>query len=316
MKHLKRREFMKTINLVGSATFFVSSMIFSMNEPEKIDLQHVTKGQNDSSTRLSYEDLDDTFFSNYSSTISTTPYPSSGSGSSSTSTRKVDASDLSPNIEVKNQNYGGLVKGHLKSEKWTGANLIGRYMDIEVTDVVKVTGVYSHFPEYFDYNILKSGSVKSVVEQSNTYCDTISESMSFSTQMNYRVEAALEAKASINVISSDLAISTKSGSVYNYDCKYTRTTTQTYRWTDTFSISQATADYCPEGYTLSIGKQGTYYVVTGNYQETSIWWWGDYPTQGTSRESFTAVIAKPQNFNSCFVYKKKTDSNTDYYNKK
>ena len=97
---------MKTINLVGSVTFFVSSMIFSMNEPEKIDLQHVTKGQNDSATRLSYEDLDDTFFSNYSSTISTTPSPSSGSGSSSTSTRKVDASDLSPNIEVKNQNYG------------------------------------------------------------------------------------------------------------------------------------------------------------------------------------------------------------------
>ena len=53
---------MKTINLVGSVTFFVSSMIFSMNEPEKIDLQHVTKGQNDSATRLSYEDLDDTFF--------------------------------------------------------------------------------------------------------------------------------------------------------------------------------------------------------------------------------------------------------------
>ena len=56
MKHLKRRKFTKTINLVGSVTFFVSSMIFSMNEPEQIDLQHVTKGQNDSATRLSYED--------------------------------------------------------------------------------------------------------------------------------------------------------------------------------------------------------------------------------------------------------------------
>lgn len=189
-------------------------------------------------------------------------------------------------------------------------------MDINITSIKKVTGVYSHLTSYFDYNVLKSGAASSAIEESNEYTDTKTESFSFSVSVNGYVEAKLEAKASVDVMSVSAGVGVKIGATYSYGCTYTRSTTEIYKWTNYFSITSDTADYCPDGYSLSIGKHGTYYVVEGNYQETSIWWWGDYPTQGTSRQSFVSVIANPSNFNYCFVYKAKSDSNTDYYNTK
>lgn len=258
----------------------------------------------------------DGYISLAGSNITITPFPGGGGSSGSSSDRKVSASDLSKNKVEDVDNYNGLKTGNFRSDTWRGSNLIGRYMDINVTSIKKVTGVYSHFGSYFDYNILKSGSASSTIEESNEYTDTKTESFSFSISVNGYVEAKLEAKASIDVISASVGVGAKIGATYTYGCTYTRSTTETYKWTNSFSISSATADYCLEGYSLSIGKQGTYYVIEGDYQETSIWWWGDYPTQGISRQYFTSVIGNPANFNYCFVYKAKSDSNTDYYNTK
>ncbi len=262
-------------------------------------------------------DDNDSYISLTNSGLNNKPHPIGGGGSSSSSSdRKVKASDLSKNVVENCEGYNELKVGNFNSDTWRGSNMIGRYMNINIKSIKKVTGVYSHFGSYFDYNILKSGSVNSTIEESNEFTDTLTNSFSFSMSINGYVESKLEAEAKIDVISASVGIGTKTGATFSYGCTYTRSSTMTYKWTNIFTISSATADYCPDGYALSLGKQGTYYVVEGDYQEMSMWWWGNYPTQGTSRQDFTSVIANPSNFNCCYVYKAKTDSDTDYFNKK
>lgn len=308
---------MKLFNIIGAFTFLLTIEPSSNANLVGTNRQGNRFEANETSVETEYDTYsNDGYISLESSSVSITPFPGGGGSSGSSSDRKVSAGDLSKNKVEDCNSYNGLTIGNFRSDSWRGSNLIGRYMDINIASIKKVTGVYSHFGSYFDYNILKSGAAYSTIEDSNEYTDTKTESFSFSMSVSNYVEAKLEAKADIDVISASVSFGTKIGATYSYGCTYTRSTTETYKWTNYFSISSSTADYCPEGYSLSIGKQGTYYVVEGDYQETSVWWWGDYPTQGTSRQYFKSVIANPTNFNYCYVYKAKSDSDSDYYNTK
>ncbi len=227
--------------------------------------------------------------------------------------RKVSSNDLIKNKTEEVTSYGSLKLGHMESERWRGSNMIGRYMDINITKIIKVTGIYSHFGSYFDHDILASGTATSVFSQASSFTDTIHSSFSFNFAVDYYVESKMEAVASIDVVQASVGVGEKIGASYTYNCRYSRNTMTSSYWSSHFTISRETADYCPDGYALSVGKEGTYYFIEGNYQETSIWWWGDYPTQGTSPVYFTTVLANPDNFNYCFAYKNKLNTDDDYF---
>lgn len=217
-----------------------------------------------------------------------------GGGTPDSSDRKVKASDLRENMKESLASFRGLsVRNALHSESWRGDGLIGHYMKIDITSIYRINGVYSHFPAYFDYNILKSGSVQASVVEAGEFKDTYSESLSFSFAIDGRVEKSLNAGVNLDDVSLSGSMQLKGGAAFTYDCSMTRFSTFSYRWSKYFSISSATADYCPDGYALSIGKQGTYYVIKGNYQDYTNWWWGDYPTSGSESKEFTAVFANP-----------------------
>lgn len=226
---------------------------------------------------------------------------------------KVAAENLEKNTTEDIESYGELKKGHCESEKWRGSNLIGRYMDMNITKIIKVTGIYSHFSSYFDHDVLESGTAKSAFDKAGSFTDTTHKSFSFNYGVDYYVESKMEATAKIDVVKASVGVGEKMGASYTYDCRFTRNTMTTANWSEHFSISKITADYCPEGYSLSLGKQGVYYFIEGDYQEMSIWWWGNYPTQGTSKQYFTTVLATPDNFNYCFAYKNKLNTDDDYY---
>lgn len=243
----------------------------------------------------------------------TDPYPGGGGGGGGTTDeRLVHSYDLKETTITTVDKYNDITTGNFHSDGWRGSNLIGRYMDININKIGRVNGVYSHFPGYFEYSLLKSGSVKADIDSKSTFTDTTKESFSFNTSVDYYVESKLEAKADLEIVSASVGVGTKTGATFSYGCEYTRVVTQTDSWSIHFTINQDTAKYCPDGYTLSIGRQGIFYEIEGDYQEMSVWWWGARATQGQSRKKFTAVIANPSDFNYCFVYKKK-GYDWDYY---
>ncbi len=230
------------------------------------------------------------------------------------SDRKVQADDLTKNImNPASSISNGIKLGNYKSDTWRGTNLIGRYMDINITSITEVTGIYSHYSSYFDHDILESGSASVNFDSEATYIDSFSSSFSFNFNVDYKVEKALEVAAGIEIADESAAVNKKYGASFNYNCNFTRNTMKTYYWSSHFSLSSKTAPYCPDGYSITIGKQGTYYYIEGNYQETSIWWWGDKPTQGTSKQYFNAIFATPDVYSYCFAYRNKLDKDSDYF---
>lgn len=245
-------------------------------------------------------------------------YPGAGGGGGTpdSSDRKVKASDLRENIVTNIENFRNLSIGNQHSDSWRCSDLIGHYLNINISNISKVNGVYSHFPAYFDYNLLKSGAVQSSIDETDEYKDTYTEALSFSSSVDSRFEGAIAAKVSDDSDSLGAGMQIKSGATYAYGCALTRSSMKSYKWSASFSITAATAAYCPDGYALSIGKQGTYYVIEGDYQEYSIWWWGDYPTSGSEKQSFKAVFSNPSDLVYSFVYKLKSDTERDFVSNK
>lgn len=232
---------------------------------------------------------------------------------SSTDNRLVKESDLRKNEITELDSYKDLSTGHYKSDEWRGSNMIGRYMDIYITGIYQINGIYSHYSSYFDHDILESGSASTYIDTTESFTDTKALSLSFDFSVNYYVEAKLESCANIDVVSASASVKEKVGASYVYDCTHTRNSTIETKWSSHFSISSKTAAYCPDGYAISIGKEGTYYFIEGYYQEMSMWWWGNYETQGTTHQYFTSVLANPSNSNYCFAYKNKLNTNDDYF---
>lgn len=231
----------------------------------------------------------------------------------SSNDRCVSENDLRENKITEFSSCKDLSTGHIKSDEWRGSNAIGRYMDIYISRIFKVNGIYSHYSSYFDHDILESGSASTYIDTSETFTDTKSQSLAFDFSVNYYVEAKLESYTEIDVVSQNTSIKEKAGASYVYDCTHTRNVITETKWSSHFSISKETAKYCPDGYSISIGKEGTYYYIVGSYQEMSMWWWGNYKTQGTKEQYFTCVLANPNNFNYCFAYKNKLNTDKDYF---
>ncbi len=231
-------------------------------------------------------------------------------------TKEITANDLVENsVSSMNSLKGITVNETFDSDGWRGANAIGRFYRIKVTTINRITGIYSHFGSYFDRSILESGSAQTAVEVADSYSDTYSESLSYKETIDLYAEAKMEAKLDLDVASLSAGFGEKIGASYTYGCTYTRNKTENQKWSTVFSLSKDTARYCPSGYGLSIGKEGTYYLLSGEYQEYSHWWWGNYPTQGSSRKYFSTVSANPANFIYCFAYKLKSDTDRDFYQK-
>lgn len=284
---------------ISSLSILVSSSIFNQRNLEK-----------NIHNKKSQEIAIDNFINECETT---SYYPISNTNEKSTSTTKITTNQLTKNKEEQIESYKNLSISSFESDGWRGSNLIGRHMNINITKIIKVTGIYSHFSSYFDHDILESGSANSAFSSNSTYTDTNNLSYAFNFSVNYYVEAKLEAKANIDVVSTSASLNQKYGASYVYSCTNTRNSTVTQYWSTNFTISEKTADYCLEGYSLSIGKQGVYYYFVGNYQEISEWWWGNYATQGTSTQYFVCVLANPSDFDYCFAYKLKSDTESDYY---
>lgn len=229
----------------------------------------------------------------------------------------VKPSDLIENQISEVSNYKHLEKGtSIQSQGWRGSNLIGRYYKIDITKITKVQGIYSHLGSYFDKSVLQSGSAEESLKSSDTYTDTRTESFSYTYSIEKYIDVALSAKIDVDVATLSARFGVKTGATYSYGCTYTESQTSSYQWSTNFNIGSNAANYCPDGYGLSVGKEGTYYLLEGQYQEYSQWWWGDKPTQGTSMKYFSTVLASPSDFIYCFAYKKKSDTTGDYYYRK
>jgi hypothetical protein len=232
-----------------------------------------------------------------------------------TKSMKISASDLQPNVVTFVSNYGSVSIGNHKSDTWRGANFLSHYMKYNISKIYHVNGVYSHFPDYFDHDVLASGSAAESIEREKKFSDTYTKSFSYSFGVDIHLESALSLLAKLSGITSSASLNLKIGATYSYSCSYTRTQTRNFSWTSYFSVNSTTADYCPQGYTLSVGKAGDYYEIEGKYQEHTIWWWGDFPSQDTTIKDFNAVLASPSDYGYCFVYKLKTNTTQDYVRK-
>jgi hypothetical protein len=229
------------------------------------------------------------------------------------STTKVSDADLKENSIEPQQSFSGLSIDHTyNSDGWRGTNKIGRYMAITINSISKVTGVYSHYLDYFDHDLLESGAASEKLNNSSKCVDTVGKTVSFSYSVEYQVESKIGFLVEADGISESASVSEKLGAKFSYDCTYTRNSTKEYNWSQSFCLDSTAATYCPQGYSMSIGRKGIFQVITGSYQEMSVWWWGHYPTQGSSRKHFVSVLVDSDTLSSCFVYKKNNDPSKDY----
>lgn len=210
------------------------------------------------------------------------------------------------------ENWNGISKGEYRTNSWfVGA--FSRYMNVKINKIKRAVGVYSHLYNYFSSPILEANAGKFSISSNTTYIENISNSLSFNCSVDGHVEETLSMKANLDFVSADAKVTTKTGISYAFDTKFTRSATQEVKWSSQFEINENCAKYCPEGYGISIGLVGTYYIFEGEYQEMTSWWWGDFPTQGTEPHNFIATYATPFEYTYTFVYKKIGDSEKDYY---
>lgn len=78
------------------------------------------------------------------------------------------------------------------------------------------------------------------------------------------------------------------------------------------SLKEGAADYCPDGWAISIGLIGTYYIVDFEYQDFTNWWWGQQPTNGSSPTRMKVTIADESAMSFGLIHRKDRNDGVSY----
>lgn len=178
--------------------------------------------------------------------------------------------------------------------------------------IQKYVGVYSHF-QFFSRPVLESGSGAFNYSSTFSCTQTTKETVGFSFSVAYELEESLSAEINVDGISASASASERTGASFSYDYTWSRLTQVTTNESTYLSLTQSSATYCPSGYSMSLGYVGTYYVLTIEFQDYTNWWWGDYPTQGTSLQATHCLISNEPQYSVNYVFSKVSDPDTLYY---
>ena len=193
---------------------------------------------------------------------------------------------------------------------------MGHELDYKVNLIEKINGQYCHWSKGFYSKVaLLDGSLSSLEESDYSYIASSSISVSMVSTMFYSLASAVTAFASLDSIVSASA-TLKEGSTFTEQNKYTYSRTKTYNYysNEKIKLDANSASSCPDGYSISIGLIGTFYLLNITYTEYTNWWWGKYVTQGTNENTTTNVIVPNEtDMTKGYVLQKIGDSETKYY---
>lgn len=213
----------------------------------------------------------------------------------------VSEDDLIKNDEdpVSSTGTGLYANQSFHSETW-GA--IGHYYLIEISNITSVTGAYSHFGYFYEKNLLESGNLDVSFYRDSTYTVTSGHSVTYSFNVDSKVESAIGAKENVYDLNMNVDAHQKTGASYIYNYTYSRMNQSTERWSTNIELNKNTARYCPDGYSITVGMIGHFYLIHGTYQEYTNWWWGDYPSSGSELKTFDAIVCNEQTMTLGYVY--------------
>lgn len=206
---------------------------------------------------------------------------------------------------------GALTKNTTYTSKKFRQGLIENYYTYKVTGITEHNGVYSNlFGTYYSKALLESGSVTNTMIQNRTYEETVSESFNFSMAVGFELEAGLYYSAELAAgLTGTMSAKSTVNISYSYAYTYSRVEKVSRSTSTTYVVNDLTAQYCPTGYSISIGKVGEFTVLTLEVKQYEIWWWGTYEV---ASNYVNVVYVDEGNLTETFIYKVPSTQQTYY----
>lgn len=196
---------------------------------------------------------------------------------------------------------------------WFKVGGFSHFYRITPLSIKKVKGVYSNLFPYVSKNALADESVSYKKDTDYIYTETKTETVSFEIDLSIKIFLSLWAKLASKEVSAEAAVSSKEEMSYNYANSKTFSSTSKVAYSSSMRLNSASTKSCPDGYSMSLGLVGTYYVINASIQEYTIWWWGNSPTSGQSTYTRECVYSNESTMSQGYVFQITGDSEHFYY---
>lgn len=208
--------------------------------------------------------------------------------------------------------YMNTFKYHPQPEQeynyWDG--LTSHTLKWSVLAVTQVTGVYAFSDVcggFVSKYALEAGNAE--IKNSYRYQTAKGVNILFSRNYYWNITNTVNAYVTGEYASANLEI--QQGLVFTSGVSYSYMEKTERDFSMTLTLNKNSARYCPEGWGMTIGLVGTYYVLEFQCQDFINWWWGQQPADGSGPVRYRVVVADENYMTICFVHKKVDDAYND-----
>lgn len=208
--------------------------------------------------------------------------------------------------------YMNTFKYHPQPEQeynyWDG--LTSHTLKWSVLAVTQVTGVYAYSNVcggFVSKHVLEAGNA--TVQNSYRYQSVEGVNIVYESDYYWNVRNAVNGFVTGEYTSANLEI--QSGLVFASGASYSSMQKVEHDFSMLLTLNKNSARYCPEGWGMTLGLVGTYYILEFQFHDFTNWWWGQQPTNGGSPVRYRVTVAEEVFMTTCFVHKKVNDTYND-----
>lgn len=184
------------------------------------------------------------------------------------------------------------------------------YFEYKILSIKEYKGVYSHFQYYSKY-LLESGSASFDYSKDFNYKTSMGKTVNFLFTVNKTLEMAFYTE--LDIVSDFSSAGSKINSkhtdsmMYSYGTFYTRKSVAEYNMSEKLHLGRESAEYCPDGYSMSIGLTGKFWEIEFEYRNV---------VAGIKKDAYKnskAVLSDESEMSYNFVYRNDKTFETGFY---